>query len=133
MERQLISTSSIFEQDMAFSRAVVVDNLVFVSGCTGYDYSTMTISDDLVEQTEQTFQNIIYTLTEAGSSLKDVVKVTYLVADAEDFKRCYPVLRKYLADVLPACTAYCATLVNDKLKIEIEVTAVKNNTDRNNE
>lgn len=120
-----ISTSSRFETEMAFSRAVVVDNLVFVSGCTGYDYNANTLSEDVIEQTEQTFKNIIYALEQAGSSLKDVVRVTYIIPNSADIPLCASIMRKYFEDILPACTCYCAPLVNEALKIEIEVTAVK--------
>lgn len=75
MTRQLISSDSTFEQEIAYSRAVVVGNWVFVSGTTGFDYSTMTISDSLSEQTEQCLENIQAALHQAGSSLKDVVRV----------------------------------------------------------
>ena len=125
MEKKLISTSSRFEKEMAFSRAVVVDNLVFVSGCTGYDYSANTLSEDVIEQTEQTFKNIIYALGQAGASLQDVVRVTYIIPNPDDIPLCSSVMRTYFGEILPACTCYCSPLVNDKLKIEIEVTAVK--------
>jgi enamine deaminase RidA (YjgF/YER057c/UK114 family) len=81
MEKKLISTNSIFEKEVAFSRAVVVDKTVYVSGCTGYNYATTTISDNIVEQTEQCFKNIIYALSEAGATLEDVVRVHYIVPD----------------------------------------------------
>jgi enamine deaminase RidA (YjgF/YER057c/UK114 family) len=125
MERKRISTGSIFEKDVSFSRAVVVDKMVFVSGCTGYDYAKMTISDDIVAQTEQTFKNIEYALSQAGSSLKDVVRVQYIVPNATDFEKCHATIRHYFEDIRPACTVICANLLNEIIKIEIEVTAVK--------
>jgi enamine deaminase RidA (YjgF/YER057c/UK114 family) len=124
MVKKLISTGSVFEKEVAFSRAVVVDKMVYVSGCTGYDYATTTISDDVVAQTEQCFQNIIHALTQAGSGLKDVVRVLYIVPDPEDFVRCQPTIRKYFDEIRPACTVICANLTSSKIKIEIEVTAV---------
>ncbi len=125
MERQLISTGSIFEDTVSFSRAVVVDRMVFVSGCTGYNYATGEISDDIVEQTEQTFRNIENALTQAGASFKDVVRVYYILKEADEFERCWPTIKKYFGEVKPACTVFCAKLTNEKIKIEIEVTAVK--------
>ena len=56
MERKLISSGSTFENEIGYSRAVVVDQWVFVSGTTGYDYSNMTISDDIVEGSSLKFQ-----------------------------------------------------------------------------
>jgi enamine deaminase RidA (YjgF/YER057c/UK114 family) len=127
MQKQLINSGSIFEKEVAFSRAVVVDNMVFVSGCTGYDYKTMQISDDVAQQTEQTFKNIIWALEQAGSSLKDVVRVQYLVPNPDDFEKCWPVIKKYFGEILPACTASCPPLISKTIKIEIEVTAIKKN------
>ncbi len=125
MQKQLISSGSIFEKEVSFSRAVVIGNMVFVSGCTGYDYKTMQISDDVAQQTEQTFQNIIWALEQAGSSLKDVVRVQYLVPNPDDFKKCWPVIKKYFGKILPVCTASCPQLISKTIKIEIEVTAIK--------
>ena len=125
MQKQLINSGSIFEKEVAFSRAVVVDKMVFVSGCTGYDYKTMQISDDVAQQTDQTFKNIIWALEQAGSSLQDVVRVQYLVPNPDDFEKCWPVIKKYFGEILPACTASCPPLISKTIKIEIEVTAIK--------
>ena len=48
MTRRLISSGSTFEEQIGYFRAVVDGDWVFVSGTTGYDYSTMTISPDVV-------------------------------------------------------------------------------------
>lgn len=125
MKRKLISSGSSFEKDVAYSRAVVAGDWVFMSGCTGYDYAKMTISDDLLEQTEQCFRNIEVALKQAGASLKDVVRVTYILPDAADFPKCWPVLRKYFGEIRPASTMIAAGLASEKMKIEIEVTALK--------
>lgn len=124
-ERQLISSGSPFEQEIGYSRAVVDGEWVFVSGTTGYDYSTMTISDDIAEQTEQCLLNISTVLEEAGSGLADIVRVLYIVKDAAEFKNCWPALKKYLGDVRPAATMIAAGLADEKMKIEIQVTARK--------
>jgi enamine deaminase RidA (YjgF/YER057c/UK114 family) len=123
--RKLISTGSKFENELGYSRAVVVDNLIFVSGCTGYDYTAMTIAEDVLMQAEQTFKNIEHALSEAGASLEDVVRVTYILPNRADFEICHPIFKKYFGNIRPAATAYFATLVSDAVKIEIEVTAVK--------
>ena len=125
MQRRLISSGSSFESTIGYSRAVVQGDWIFMSGTTGFDYGDMTISNDIVEQTEQCFQNIISALEEAEASLKDVVRVTYIVPRASEFKLCWPVLRKYLEDVKPAATMVSAGLVDPRMKIEIEVIAFK--------
>jgi enamine deaminase RidA (YjgF/YER057c/UK114 family) len=121
--RQLISSGSTFEQDIGYSRAVVDGDWVFVSGTTGFDYSTMTISDDVVEQTEQCFKNISTALAQAGTTLEGVVRVMYILADGSEFPKCWPVLRKYLGAIRPAATMIAAGLADPRIRIEIEVTA----------
>jgi enamine deaminase RidA (YjgF/YER057c/UK114 family) len=123
MTKRLISSGSTFEEQIGYSRAVVVGDWVFVSGTTGYDYQTMCISDDLLEQTEQCLKNIDSALRQAGSSLKDVVRVTYVLPNKTDFETCWPVLRKYFGEVRPAAMMISAGLADPRMKIEIEVTA----------
>jgi enamine deaminase RidA (YjgF/YER057c/UK114 family) len=125
MTRQLISSGSTFEREACYSRAVLDGDFVFVSGTTGFDYATMTISEDVAEQTRQTFRNIEAALQKAGSSLKDVVRTTYYVVDAADWPKIYPVFKEFLADSRPASTAIICGLVDPRMKIEIEVTARK--------
>lgn len=126
MKKTLISSGSRFEEQIGYSRAVVAGDWIFVSGTTGFDYSDMSISDDLLTQTEQCLLNIESALKQAGASLKDVVRVTYVLPDAGEFEQCWPVLRKYFGDVRPAAMMISAGLADVRMKIEIEVTALRN-------
>ena len=123
--RTLISSGSTFESDIGYSRAVVQGDWIFVSGTTGFDYSSMTIAQGLEEQTEQCLKNIAHALQQAGSSLKDVVRVTYVVPRADEFPACWPVLRKYFSEIRPAAMMISAGLADPRMRIEIEVTALK--------
>jgi len=123
VNRRLISSGSTFEREIGYSRAVVDGEWVFVSGTTGYDYQAMTISDNLLEQTEQCLRNIKSALEQAGASFADVVRVTYILPRGDDFPACWPVLRKYFGDVRPAATMISAGLADPRMRIEIEVTA----------
>lgn len=125
MSRRLISSGSSFEALAGYSRAVVDGEWVFVSGTTGYDYARMTIADDVVEQTHQTFRNIQAALAEAGASLDDVVRVRYLLPDVADFPKVAPIFGRYFATARPAATAEICRLIEPAMKIEIEVTARK--------
>ncbi len=125
MPRRLISSGSTFEAEIGYSRAVVDGDWIFVSGTTGFDYSAMTISADIVEQTEQTFTNIESALRQAGAGLRDVVRVRYILPNSADFPATWPVLKKYLGAVRPAATMIQAGLSDARMKIEIEVTARK--------
>jgi enamine deaminase RidA (YjgF/YER057c/UK114 family) len=125
MQRKLISSGSLFEQQIGYSRAVVAGDWIFVSGTTGFDYATMSISDSLAEQTEQCLRNIESALKEANASLKDVVRVTYVLPNGGEFEQCWPVLRKYFDQIRPAAMMISAGLADPRMKIEIEVTALR--------
>ncbi len=123
MTRRLISSGSVFEEQIGYSRAVVDGDWVFVSGTTGYDYATMTIADDVAAQCEQALRNIEAALQQAGGSLRDVVRATFIVPNREDWAPCWPVLKRFFGDVRPASTLLHAGLQTDAMRIEIEVTA----------
>lgn len=123
MPRQLISSGSRFETEIGYSRAVVDGDFVFVSGTTGFDYQKMTIADDVAAQCEQTLKNIEAALKQAGASMADVVRATYILPNAADFPACWPMLQKYFGTVKPAATMFSAHLADPRMKVEIEVTA----------
>ena len=123
MSRKLITSGSTFEQAIGYSRAVVDGRWVFVSGTTGFDYNTMTISDDVVVQADRCFQNIQRALADAKCRLTDVVRVRYILPDRDEFPKTWPVLQRYLGDIRPAATMIVAGLSDPRMKIEIEVTA----------
>ena len=125
MARRLISSGSTFEAEIGYSRAVVDGDWIFVSGTTGFDYKAMTIGDSVTEQAEQCLKNIQSALAEAGSSLGDVVRVTYVLPDAGEFQQCWPILRKYFGEVRPAAMMISAGLADPRMRIEIEVTALR--------
>ena len=126
MNRKHISSGSEFESKIGYSRAVVDGDYVFVSGTTGYDYETMSISSDPVEQADQCFKNIEKALIQAGSSIDNIVRVHYIYPNKLDFEPCWPVFKKYLINAKPAATMFIAGLLDDAMKLEIEVTARRN-------
>lgn len=123
MPRQLISSGSPFEAQVGYSRAVVDGAWIFVSGTTGFDYRAMTIADDMAAQTAQCLKNIEAALKEAGAGMSDIVRVQYILPNAADFEKCWPVLREYFSETRPAATMIAAGLMDPRMKIEIEVTA----------
>ncbi|NOQ73224.1 MAG: RidA family protein [Crocinitomix sp.] len=125
MERKRINSGSTFEQEVAYSRAVVDGDWIFVSGTTGFDYTDMTIDPSIEKQTEQCLKNIISALKEANAALSDTVRVLYILPVAAEFKKTWPVLRKYFGEIRPAATMFSAGLADSRMKIEIQVTARK--------
>jgi enamine deaminase RidA (YjgF/YER057c/UK114 family) len=125
MTRRLISSGSTFEKSIGYSRAVVDGDWIFVSGTTGFDYSNMTISDDVVAQCEQALKNIEAALKQADSGFRDVVRVRYLMTNGPDFERCWPTVGRVFGEVRPACTVEVVGLTDPRMQIEIEVTAMR--------
>ena len=86
--RRHISTGSLFEEQIGYSRAVVVDGWVFVAGTTGYDYENMRMPATIEEQCRNTIATIAGALAQAGCSLDDVVRGRYIVPDPAEWPRC---------------------------------------------
>ena len=129
MPRRLIASGSTFEQQIGYSRAVVVGDRVLVSGTTGFDYAAMTISDDIMAQTRQCIRNIESALKQAGASLHEVLRVRYILPNAADFPATWPALREAFGEIRPAATMFEARLADPRMKIEIEVEAVIGSAD----
>jgi enamine deaminase RidA (YjgF/YER057c/UK114 family) len=129
MRGRRISSGSTFEALAGYSRAVVLSDpggdWVLVSGTTGFDYAAMTIAPDVEAQTHQVFRNIAQALESAGSSLEEVVRIRVYLAAAEDFAKVAPIVGQYMRAALPANTTVVTPLVEERLRIEVEVTARK--------
>ena len=124
-ERRSIGSGSTFEEQIGYARAVVDGKRVYVSGTTGFDYRTMSIPDGVVAQAEQCLRNIAAALAEAGCTFADVVRVRYLLPDRADFEPCWPLLRAAFGQARPAATMQVCGLSDPRMKIEIEVDALR--------
>ncbi|VAW22055.1 RidA/YER057c/UK114 superfamily, group 6 [hydrothermal vent metagenome] len=118
-----ISSGSSFEKKFGYCRAVIDGEMVHVSGTTGYDYSTMELPESAEAQTRSALVNIARTLDQAGCTLGDVIRVRYYLVDRGDIDAVAPVLAAAFAVSRPAATMIIAGLIEEKMKIEIEVTA----------
>lgn len=121
----LISTGSPFEKTMGYSRAVVKGRWCFVSGVTGYDYATMIMPEAIADQARNCFATIEWALGQGGFAMTDIVRVQYTVVDAALVDALVPVLGAHLGEIRPAATMVIAGLIRPEMKIEIEVTALK--------
>ena len=126
MSRQLISSGSPFEKTAGYSRAVVDGDFAFVSGTTGYDYTTMTLPADVTAQTRNCFKTIEGALQQAGFAMTDLVRATYYITDAADADAVFAVCGEVLGEIRPAATLLVvAGLYKPEMKVEIEVTAFR--------
>ena len=120
-----ISTGSVFEATMGYSRAVVKGGWCFVSGVTGYDYATMEMPLGVADQARNCFATIDDVLLQAGFTRGDIVRVQYTVVSADLVAELAPVLGEVLGQVRPAATMVIAGLIRPEMLVEIEVTAFK--------
>ena len=123
-KRQFISLSE-GEKTYAMSRAVVQGDWCFVSGTVGYDYSTGDIPEDSAQQAMNTFANIRAALEAAGFELGHTIRVQYTLTDRAHMDAVLPVIRQHFGKILPAATMVIADLVDERMKVEIEVTAYR--------
>jgi enamine deaminase RidA (YjgF/YER057c/UK114 family) len=124
MPRRLVSTGSPFEKTAGYSRAVLDGEFAFVSGTTGYDYSTMTMPPDVTSQSRNCFKTIEAALREGGFMMTDIVRATYYITDAKDADALFAVCGEVLGHIRPAATLLVvAGLYKPEMKVEIEVTA----------
>jgi enamine deaminase RidA (YjgF/YER057c/UK114 family) len=125
MTRRLISTGSPFEKTAGYSRAVVQGDWCFVSGTTGYDYSSMTMPESVEDQARNCLATIGKALKEAGFELADVVRAHYYVTDAAYADLVFPIFGQTFGDIRPAASMIVCALIRQEMKIEIEVTALR--------
>ncbi len=122
-ERLNISTGSPFEAVAGYSRAVRMGDFVHVAGTTGYDYATMTMPEDVTEQARNCMETIGKALADAGASLEDVVRARYYITDQAYGDAVFRLVGSYFSEIRPAATMIVCQLLNDDMKVEIEVTA----------
>jgi enamine deaminase RidA (YjgF/YER057c/UK114 family) len=124
MSRRLISTGSPFEKAAGYSRAVIDGDFAFISGTTGYDYTTMTMPADVTSQTRNCFRTIEAALKDGGFAMADIVRATYYITRPEDADAVLAVCGEKLGDIRPAATLLVvAGLYKPEMKVEIEITA----------
>jgi enamine deaminase RidA (YjgF/YER057c/UK114 family) len=118
-----ISSGSPFEAKIGYSRAVVDGDRIYVSGTTGYDYKTMTMPEDAGQQARNALKTIEEALEQAGSTLKDVVRVRYYITDMAWYDALVEVAGETFRDIRPAATMVVCGLTTPEMKIEIEADA----------
>lgn len=124
-EKQLFSSGAKWENRVGYSRAVKIGNVIEISGTTAVDGDTIIGKGNMYEQAAFIFQKIEKVLTEAGSSLKDVVRTRMYVTDISKWEEAGKAHALFFNDIKPATTMIeVSKLINDELLIEIEVTAI---------
>ncbi|CAB3734503.1 MULTISPECIES: RidA family protein [Achromobacter] len=107
----------------------VGSKIVFVGGQVGWNGQQQFESDDFADQVRQALLNIVQILAEGGAKPEHIVRMTWYVTDRKEYVAAYPGIGKHYRELIgrhfPAMTAVeVAALVEDRAKVEIEVTAV---------
>jgi enamine deaminase RidA (YjgF/YER057c/UK114 family) len=103
--------------------------MVFVSGMIGWDADGVFHTDDFAGQVRQALQNIVAVLAEGGAKPEHIVRMTWYVLDKKEYVAAYPEIgvayRELIGRHFPTMSAVqVAGLVEDRARVEIEVTAV---------
>ena len=103
------------------SQGIKVGNLAFISGQAGYNDDGEIVKGGFSAQSEQAFSNLSRALEAAGSSLKDVIKVSIFLTDMSNFDALVALRRKYFTEPYPADTLLeVKGLYSKEAVIEIE-------------
>ena len=103
--------------------------MVFVSGMVGWDRDGVFHTDDFAGQVRQALENIVAVLAEGGAKPEHIVRMTWYVLDKKEYVAAYPEIGVAYRDLIgrhyPTMSAVqVAGLVEDRARVEIEVTAV---------
>ncbi|MGT2951023.1 reactive intermediate/imine deaminase [Streptococcus cuniculi] len=109
-----------------YSQAIEIDNLVFLSGQLPIVTETNEFpSEDIVDQTKCSLENVKAILEEVGLGLEHVIKTTVYLADIAEFAKMNDVYASYFSAPYPARSAFEVANLPKGAKVEIEVVAVK--------
>lgn len=129
-QRTRISSGTPFEKRVGYSRAVVVGDLVFVSGTTAMKDGQLVGPGDARAQTRQILANILWALEQAGASANDVVRYRLYLTNIEDWPVVTEEVAAVFGEVRPTGTLVeVKGLINPEMLVEIEVDAVLGMTD----
>jgi reactive intermediate/imine deaminase len=123
--RREFRVSSLFEPISHYTDAVALGDLLFVSGCAATDESGGIVGgDDAAAQARQALSNLVSVLEAAGSSIREVLKMTVYLTDINDREKINPVRQEFFGDVRPASTLIeISRLAIPGARVEIELIA----------
>lgn len=102
---------------------------IYVAGMIGWDGQGQFHTDNLAEQVRQALQNIVDVLTEGGAKPEHIVRMTWYITDKKEYLAQQMEIGKAYRDLIGSFSVtmtavQVAALIEDRAKVEIEVTAV---------
>ena len=127
--RYLHSTSTKYEFQFGYSRAVRHGRVVRVAGTAGLDENGQVVSDDVVDQMRRAIEIIKGALEDLGSSLEEVIMTRIYVHDVNDIDRVAVIHGEVFRDIRPATTIVRVDFIDQRILVEIEAEAVYGGAD----
>ena len=124
-KRKHVFSGSIYEDLAGYARAVIVGEVVYVSGTVGVDFSTGVMAEGPEAQTSTALDTIEKALAEADCKLADIVRTRVYVPDSEHVMAVSGILKSCIGFTYPANTTICSPLAVPSAHVEIEVEAVR--------
>ena len=127
--RYLHSTSTKYEFQFGYSRAVRHGRVVRVAGTAGLDENGQVVSDDVVDQMRRAIEIIKGALEDLGSSLEEVIMTRIYVHDVHDIDRVAVIHGEVFRDIRPATTIVRVDFIDERILVEMEAEAVYGGAD----
>ena len=125
VEKRIVQLPGSGPSAAPISPAIIVGDLVFVSGQIGIDPKTgQLVEGGTEQQAEQVLKNLAVVLEAAGSSMAHVVKATVFLADMNDYQTMNQIYRNHFKQDFPARSAVQVAKLPFNARIEIEAVAV---------
>lgn len=119
--KKIIQTENAPQAIGAYSQAVMVDNMVYVSGQIPLHPQTMEVVEGgFSEQAEQVFLNLKAVAEAAGCSLADAVKLTVYLSNLDDFAELNQIMSRHVAEPFPARAAVQVAALPKGVSVEID-------------
>ena len=123
--KKIISTDSAPSAIGTYSQAVLINNFLYISGQIALDPKNMKMVEGIDNQIEMVFKNIKEILKEADMDFSNVIKLTILLDNLENFEKVNEIMSELFEKPYPARAAFEVSKLPKNSSIEVETIAYK--------